>query len=93
MVFNKIDAYENETIDEDDLVTEKTKKHYTLDEWKKTWMNKVDENCLFISALTKENLEEFRAKVFEEVKKIHITRFPYNDFLYEEYTEDNEEEN
>jgi len=91
MVFNKIDAYKYETIDEDDLVTEKTKEHYTLEDWKKTWMNKLDENnCLFISALNKENLEEFRKKVFEEVKKIHITRFPYNDFLYEEYEEEND---
>ncbi|MBT8318190.1 MAG: GTPase HflX [Lutibacter sp.] len=88
MVFNKIDAYQHQTIDKDDLTTEKTKDHYTLSEWKKTWMNKLDNNCLFISALHKENLEEFRAKVFEEVKKIHITRFPYNDFLYEEYTEE-----
>ena len=86
MVFNKIDAYQHQTIDEDDLVTEKTKIHYTLEDWKKTWMNKLeDNNCLFISALNKENMEEFRAKVFEEVKKIHITRFPYNDFLYYEY--------
>lgn len=88
MVFNKIDAYKHNTIDEDDLITEKTKEFYTLEDWKKTWMNKLDENnCLFISALNKENLEEFREKVFEEVKKIHITRFPYNDFLYEEYSE------
>ncbi len=85
MVFNKIDNYKHETIDEDDLVTEKTKAHFTLDEWKKTWMAELDENCLFISALNKENLEEFRKKVFDEVKKIHITRFPYNDFLYQEY--------
>jgi GTP-binding protein HflX len=89
MVFNKIDAFKHETIDEDDLVTEKTKVHNTLEDWEKTWMNKLDNNCLFISALNKENLEEFRSKVFEEVKKIHITRFPYNDFLYEEYTEEN----
>jgi len=89
MVFNKIDAYQHQTIDEDDLITEKTKEHYTLAEWEKTWMNKLENNCLFISALNKENFEEFRAKVFEEVKKIHITRFPYNDFLYEEYVEEN----
>jgi GTPase len=89
MVFNKIDAYQHQTIDEDDLITEKTKVHYTLAEWEKTWMNKLENNCLFISALNKENLEEFRKKVFEEVKKIHITRFPYNDFLYEEYEEEN----
>ena len=88
MVFNKIDAYKHETIEEDDLVTERTKEHYTLNEWKNTWMNKLETNCLFISALNKENLEEFRAKVFEEVKKIHITRFPYNDFLYQEYEEE-----
>ncbi len=91
MVFNKIDAYQHETIDDDDLVTEKTKKHHTLADWEKTWMNKLDNNCLFISALNKENLEEFRAKVFEEVKKIHITRFPYNNFLYNEYTEEGNE--
>ena len=89
MVFNKIDAYEPEVIEADDLVTEKTKIHYTLDEWRKTWMNKSGDNCLFISALNKENLDEFKDKVFEEIKKIHITRFPYNDFLYEEYTDEN----
>jgi len=85
MVFNKIDAYQHQTIEEDDLVTKKTKEHYTLVEWEKTWMNKLDNNCLFISALNKQNLENFKEKVFKEVKKIHITRFPYNDFLYEEY--------
>ena len=85
MVFNKIDNYSNENIDEDDLVTEKTKAHFTLDEWKKTWMSKLGDNCIFISALKKENLDEFKEKVFEAVKKVHITRFPYNDFLYQEY--------
>jgi len=90
MVFNKIDAYKHETIDEDDLVTEKTNIHYTLADWQKTWMNKLDNNCLFISALNKENLDEFKDKVFEEVKKIHIARFPYNNFLYDEYVEEKE---
>ena len=85
MVFNKIDAYENEVIDEDDLVTQKSKAHYTLEDWKKTWMSSMENNCLFISALNKENFDEFRKKVFDEVKKIHITRFPYHNFLYEEY--------
>lgn len=85
MVFNKIDAYTYETIDDDDLVTEKTEAHYTLDDWKKTWMAKLDDNCIFISALKKQNLDDFKAKVFEAVKKIHITRFPYNDFLYQDY--------
>jgi len=85
MVFNKIDNYKHNTIDEDDLVTEKTKVHNTLKEWQKTWMAKLGENCVFISALNKENFEEFKRKVFEAVKEIHITRFPYNDFLYQEY--------
>jgi len=88
MVFNKIDQYKHQTIDEDDLVTEKTKAHYTLAEWEETWMSKMNNNCVFISALNKENIDEFKAKVFEEVKKIHITRFPYNDFLYQEYEEE-----
>ncbi|WP_394906457.1 GTPase HflX [uncultured Mesonia sp.] len=85
MVFNKIDAYEPETIDEDDLITEKTKAHYSLAEWKRTWMNKVGDDVLFISAINKENIEEFRKKVYEAVREIHITRFPYNNFLYPEY--------
>ena len=88
MVFNKIDAYEHETIDEDDIVTEKTKVHYTLDDWKKTWMNSDEQESIFISALNKDNLEEFKEKTYEEVKKIHIQRFPYNDFLYYEYKEE-----
>ena len=48
-------------------------------------MAKLGENCIFISALKKENLDEFKSKVFEAVKEVHITRFPYNDFLYQEY--------
>ncbi|QYA27177.1 GTPase HflX [Gramella sp. MT6] len=85
MVFNKIDAYEPEKIDDDDLITEKTSAHYTLKEWKKTWMNRMGDNVLFISALNKENMEDFRKKVYEAVREIHITRFPYNNFLYPEY--------
>ncbi|MBC7606760.1 MAG: GTPase HflX [Burkholderiales bacterium] len=86
MVFNKIDAFRHLTIDEDDLVTEKTKRHYTLDEWKQTWMSDVGEkNALFISAIHKENIETFRERVYETVRQIHITRFPYNKFLYPDY--------
>ncbi|MBU3011031.1 GTPase HflX [Polaribacter vadi] len=88
MVFNKIDAYAHETIDEDDLETEKGKEHYTLKDWKKTWMNKNEVESIFISALNKENLDDFKDKTYEEVKKIHIQRFPYNDFLYYEYKEE-----
>lgn len=85
MVFNKIDAYSPEVIEEDDLVTEKTPAHNTLTEWKRTWMNRLGDNVLFISAINKENMEEFRKKVYEAVREIHITRFPYNNFLYPEY--------
>ncbi|AWA29373.1 GTPase HflX [Flavobacterium magnum] len=86
MVFNKIDAYKHLTIDEDDLMTEKTTKHYTLEEWKQTWMSQLGaKNALFISAVNKENFEEFRERVYEAVREIHITRFPYNKFLYPDY--------
>jgi GTPase len=85
MVFNKIDAYKHLTIDDDDLITERTPKHFTLEEWKQTWMARVgEENALFISAINKENFEEFRDLVYDAVRQIHITRFPYNKFLYEE---------
>lgn len=88
MVFNKIDAYEPVYLAEDDLMTEREPKHYSLEEWKKTWMNNVGEkNALFISATGKLNFEEFREKVYEAVREIHITRFPYNKFLYPEYSE------
>ena len=93
MVFNKIDAYKHLTIDHDDLITEKTTKHYTLNEWKSTWMSRVGEsNALFISAVHKENFEEFRERVYEAVRHIHITRFPYNKFLYPDYKDAIEKE-
>ena len=82
MVFNKIDQYVPEIIPEDDLVTERTSSHFTLDEWKKTWFNKIGDRALFISALNRENLDEFRKRVYQEVRDIHVTRFPYNNFLY-----------
>ncbi len=86
MVFNKIDAYQHLTIDEDDLMTEKTTKHYTLDEWKQTWMSRMGkENALFISAVNKENFEAFREVVYDKVREIHVTRFPYNKFLYPDF--------
>jgi GTP-binding protein HflX len=87
MVFNKIDAYQAEYIGDDDLETERTKMHYSLQEWKSTWMNKIGKNALFISAINKENIEDFKKRVYEEVREIHITRFPYNHFLYPDYDE------
>lgn len=82
MVFNKIDAYTHQEIEQDDLLTERTFRHFTLEEWKQTWMNRMNGDTLFISAINKENIEEFREKVYKKVREIHITRFPYNNFLY-----------
>lgn len=84
MVFNKIDKYKAENIDEDDLMTEKTEKHFSLKEWRQTWMNKVGDDAIFISALQKENIKHFRKKVYKKVRSIHVSRFPYNNFLYPE---------
>ncbi|RAJ18035.1 GTPase HflX [Olleya aquimaris] len=90
MVFNKIDAYKPEPFDASNLQEERTKEHYTLAEWKKTWMNRVGEdNALFISALNKKNLEDFKKRVYDEVREIHVTRFPYNHFLYPDYDYEN----
>jgi len=87
MVFNKIDAYEYEPFDDEDLIAVRTKANYTLQEWKNTWMSKTENNALFISALNKENLDDFKKRVYDEVREIHITRFPYNQFLYPDYEE------
>ena len=74
MVFNKIDVFKSLFFDENDLAVEKTTKHYTLDDWKQTWMSKLGESkTLFISATEKANFEEFREKVYEAVREIHIT--------------------
>ena len=88
MVFNKIDAYEPEPFDETDLVAERTNAHNTLEDWKRTWMSKIGDNALFISALNKQNLEDFKKRVYSEVREIHVTRFPYNQFLYPDYPEE-----
>jgi GTP-binding protein HflX len=88
MVFNKIDLYEQEIVEADDLMTERTSKHFTINEWKHTWMHQLGENVIFISALKKENLEEFRKKVYDAVREIHISRFPYNNFLYPEHLDE-----
>ena len=84
LVFNKIDNYEALDIDEDDLITEKTKLHYTLDEWKHTWMGQLGDNVIFISAIEKSNIDELKKLLYSKVREIHVTRFPYNNFLYPE---------
>ena len=85
MVFNKIDAYEAEPFDDNDLIAVRTEAHYSLEEWKATWMSKIGKNSLFISALNKDNLEDFKKRVYDTVREIHIKRFPYNHFLYPDY--------
>lgn len=87
MVFNKIDAYKHLIIENDDLITERTTRHFTLDEWKQTWMNRMNGDAVFISATDKNNINEFREKVYKKVREIHVTRFPYNNFLYPELPE------
>ena len=84
MVFNKIDIYEPKYWDETELVDSRGKKHYSLEEWKQTWMSTMNGQALFISAKNKINIKEFRNKVYDEARKIHVTRFPYNHFLYPE---------
>jgi GTP-binding protein HflX len=88
MVFNKIDAYEAKPWDETELIEQRGKKHYSLQEWEQTWMHKMNGQTLFISAINKENINEFRTRVYNEVRKIHVTRFPYNNFLYPEVLEE-----
>ena len=84
MVFNKIDNYEPLNYDKDDLIAERDKSNFSIEEWEHTWMNKLGDKVKFISAINKTNIEELKECLYNEVRKIHITRFPYNDFLYPE---------
>jgi len=87
IIFNKIDAYTFVEKQLDDL-TPVTKENYSLDDLKKSWMAKISKPCIFISAKKKINIEELKELVYDEVKRIHIKRYPFNDFLYELYSED-----
>ncbi|MGV0922220.1 GTPase HflX [Empedobacter tilapiae] len=91
MVFNKIDNFSYVKQDEDDL-SEKKFENYSLEDWKRTWMAKTDYPTLFISATEKDNLEDLRKTVYEEVKEIHMNRFPYNNFLFQYYEEESDSE-
>ena len=82
LVFNKIDAYTWTPQDEDDL-TEPTRENISLDELKKTWMAKMQGDCLFISARLKENIDELREVLYKKVRELHVQKYPYNDFLYQ----------
>ena len=81
IIFNKIDAYKWTPQDEDDLTPPK-KENISLDELKRSWMARLDENCLFISAKEKQNIEEFREEIYKRVRQLHVQKYPYNDFLY-----------
>jgi GTP-binding protein HflX len=84
LVFNKIDAFTYVPKDADDL-TERKRENISLDELKQTWMSKMHDNCIFISAKKGINIDELKDKVYEKAREIHLTRFPYNDFLYQKY--------
>ena len=84
LVFNKIDAFTYKKKDDDDL-TPRTRENIPLEELKSTWMAKMNDNCIFISAKNKVNIEELKSKLYEMAKEIHIKRFPYNDFLFQKY--------
>ena len=84
MVFNKIDNFSYVEKAPDDL-TPRTKENITLDELKETWMAKMNDNCVFISAKERINIEELKNMLYEKAKQIHMERFPYNDFLFQKY--------
>ena len=87
IIFNKIDAYTYVEKAEDDL-TPKTKENITLEELMNTWMAKLNDNCIFISAKNKVNIEELRERLYKKVKELHVQKYPYNDFLYQSYEEE-----
>ncbi len=84
IVFNKIDAYTWVDKEPDDL-TPPTKENVTLDELRKTWMAKMDDSCLIISAREKQNIDELRDVLYKRVRELHVQKYPYNDFLYQDY--------
>ncbi len=90
IVFNKIDAYSYVEKAEDDL-TPKTKENITLEELMNTWMAKMDDNCIFISAKNKSNLEDFKNLLYRKVREMHVQKYPYNDFLYQTYDSEEQE--
>ena len=87
MVFNKIDAFSYVPKDEDDL-TPRTRKNISLDEFRNTWMARMDSNCVFISAKERTNIDALKDLLYKKAKEIHVKRFPYNDFLFQKYDED-----
>ena len=89
IIFNKIDAYTWVEKELDDL-TPRTKENIPLDELMRTWMAKLNDNCLFISAVRKENIEEMKEVLYGKIREMHVQKYPYNDFLYTNYDENGE---
>ncbi len=87
VIFNKVDAYKNVPKEEDDL-TPKTRENLTLDELKSTWMAKLSDNCLFISARERTNIDNLKDVIYKRVCELHVQKYPYNDFLYQTYDEE-----
>ena len=87
IVFNKIDNYHCVEKEPDDL-TPPTKENRTLDDLKKTWMARLGDFCLFISAREKQNIDEMRDVLYKRVRELHVQKYPYNDFLYPEMSDD-----
>lgn len=85
LIFNKVDNYSPDNYDETDLTIKRDKRHYTLEEWEQTWMAKNEGNVIFISAIKKSNFEIFKTKLYQIIRQIHISRFPYNHFLYPDF--------
>lgn len=81
MVFNKTDLFTYDLKDADDL-SPRTRKNNSLEDWKKTWISKNNNNCVFISASKKDNWDSFKADLYDRIKEIHAKRYPYNSFLY-----------
>lgn len=86
LVFNKIDAFSYKPKELDDL-TPATRENMSLEDFKRTWMAKMNNNCVFISAKEKTNIDQLKDMLYDEAKKIHVERFPYNDFLFQKYDE------
>jgi len=89
MVFNKIDAFTYTPKDENDL-TPQTRENISLDELKRMWMSRLPHDCVFISARTGANIDELKNMLYQRAKEIHLTRFPYNDFLFQKYDDEDQ---
>lgn len=87
IVFNKVDAYQWVEKDEDDL-TPSTKENISLADLMKTWMARLNDNCIFISARDKTNIEELKKVLYDKVRELHVQKYPYNDFLFQKYDEE-----